>query len=198
MYGRRVGAARRRSVVLAVGAVVVAGLATFTAFNPFHLVQAGTATAVLVSLTIVLLTLGAANALRRPGGRIAVAVLGVLVLAGWCAAVWFAARFAGPQRVVTEATGGGYQLVVVEGRAFVDPVYSVHLRRGSGLVAQDSLVWQGLADGAPPSQVRFRGDPAVDQQVEVVAGPGCGYRSRFDTVTLDVDPVHRPLRLDGC
>jgi hypothetical protein len=34
--------------------------------------------------------------------------------------------------------------------------------------------------------------------VEIVATRGCGYRSTVDPVTLAVDPVHRPLRLDGC
>lgn len=179
-------------------ALVAAALATFTALDPFHLAYAGKATAVLVGVTIVLVTIGAAAAPARRGARIVVAAIGVVLLLAWCAAAVFALRFAGPEKVVSEVAAGGYRLVVVEGRAFVDPVYSVRLRRGSGLLAQESLVWQGLADGAAPGQVRFRGDPTADPEVEVVAGPGCGYRSRFDAVTLAVDPVHRPLRLDGC
>lgn len=185
-------------MVCAICALVAAALAAFAAVNPFHLRWGGPATAVLVGLTIALVTAAAAVVPRRRANRIVTAVLGTLILVGWCAAAIVGLRFSGPQRDVTTVAAGNYRLVVVEGHAFVDTVYSVHLRRGSGPLEQDSLVWQGLAEGSPPAQVRFHGDPAADQQVEVVAGPGCGYRSRYDSHTLAVDPVHRPLRLDGC
>jgi hypothetical protein len=185
-------------VVLAICALAAAGLATFTALDPFNLAWADGATAVLVGVTITLLTIGAAGAQRRRARRVLVAVLGTVVFLAWCAAVVVAVRFAGHQRVVSQVDAAGYRLVVVEGHAFADPVYSVLLRRGSGPLVQEALVWQGLAKGAAPAEARFRGDPVADPEVEVIAGPGCGYRSRFDPVTLAVDPVHRPLRLDGC
>lgn len=185
-------------MVCAVCALVTALLAAFTAVNPFHLAWGGPATAVLVGVTIALITAAAAVVPRRRANRIFTALIGVVLLAAWCAVSIVGLRFSGPQRDLTVVEGGDYRLVVVEGHAFADIAYSVHLRRGSGPLTQDSLVWQGLAEGAPPSAVRFAGDPAADRAVEVIAGPGCGYRSTFDSLTLGVDPVHRPLRLDGC
>jgi hypothetical protein len=185
----------RATAQLGAGAAVTTGLAALALADPFHLRYAGPYAAVLVTLAILLVTLVLVRTLPGRGLRVLAATSGALLGLGWLALVWLAAEFAGPDRVVDEvASAGDERLVVVEGHAFVDVVYSVRLRAGSGPLAQEALVWQGLADGAPPSEVRFAGEGVV----EVVASGVCGYRSTFDPVTLDVDPVHRPLRLDGC
>ena len=149
----------------------------------------------LVTLAILLVTVLGVRLLRGRLARVVAGVLGGLVAVGWLGLVWLAVSFAGDERVEEVVPSGGrLSLVLVRGHAFAEPVYSVRLRAGSGPFAQESTVWQGLGEGAPPTGFRFREGDIV----EVVAAQFCGYRSSFDPVTLDVDPVHRPLRLDGC
>ncbi|MHA6796732.1 hypothetical protein ACVGVM_24945 [Pseudonocardia bannensis] len=188
--------ARRRSLVLGSLALSAGALSAAAIVDPFHLLLAPWYIGVLVTVTMILGTVFLAGLSRRRTGQVLITVAGVLVTLGWVGLLWFVAQFIGPGRVVDERTAGGYRLVTVEGGAFagIDPVYAVRLRAGSGPFAQDALVWQGLEGGAAPADVRFAGD----DRVEVVSNGGCGYRSRFDRVTLEVDPVHRPLRLDGC
>jgi hypothetical protein len=176
------------------GAVLAGLLATLAILDPLHLRYAGWYTTALVMLTIVLATVAAASAVSGRLGRSLTAVAGVLVALAWSGMVWFAVQFAGDERVVEEVGSGRHQLVLVQGFAWVDPIYTVRLRAGSGPFAQESLVWQGLAEGPAPTSVRFRDE----ETVEVVASEVCGYRSTFNSTTLEVDPVHRPLRLDGC
>lgn len=174
---------------------MLAALATFAVLDPFHLRFAGPAAAVLVTLAVVAVTWLVLRLVRGRAARIVTVVAGAVAVLGWVGLVWLTVSFSGPERVVIEVPSeSGERLVVVEGRAFADVVYSVRLRSGSGPFEQESLVWLGLADGAPPEQVRF----GEDGQVEVVTVGGCGYRSTFDSTTLAVDPVFQPLRLDGC
>jgi hypothetical protein len=182
-----------RRLVIALAVCVV--LTTFAALDPFHLRYSAPALAVLVGLGLLLATVLALRLLHGRGMRVVAVLLGTVAVLAWGGFVWFVAAFAGPERVIDEVVSEGTaRLVVVEGRAFTDAVYSVRLRAGSGPLAQESLVWQGLAEGAPPGEVRFTGP----EQVEVLAAGGCGYRASFDATTLDVEPVFRPLRLDGC
>lgn len=185
----------RPVVLLGAGAAVSTALAAFVLVDPFNLRFAGGYAAVLVTLAVILVTVLLVRVLRGRVYRIVAATLGALLALGWLGLVWLAADFAGPERVVRDVpSGGDERLVLIEGRAFVDVVFSVRLRSGSGPFAQESLVWQGLGGGAPPTELRF----APQRTVEVVAAELCGYRSTFDPLTLDVEPVHRPLRLDGC
>lgn len=177
-------------------ALLLSGLATFAVLDPFHLRHSGPAAAVLVALAVVAVTWLALRWIRGRAARIVAVLAGSVVMLGWIGMVWLSVSFAGPERVVDEvASEAGQRLVLIEGRAFSETVFSVRLRSGSGPFEQESLVWQGLADGAAPEEVRFGDQP---DQVEVVSEGGCGYRSTFDATTLDVDPVFRPLRLDGC
>ena len=94
---------------------------------------------------------------------------------------------------VSETEVGARQLVVLEARVIIDPVFAVVVRSGSGPFAQESVVYQGL-EGAPAPTARF-----IDADtVEVVTQTGCTYRSEIETATLEVSPVHRPSRLDSC
>ncbi|NMH98478.1 hypothetical protein [Pseudonocardia acidicola] len=185
----------RRRRALGIATVVATGLAVLAAADPFHLLLAPWYVGVLVTVTIVLATVWLAGLLRRRAMRVLLVVAGVVLVLGWSAFVWLLAQLRGPERVVGETAAGDYRLVTVQGAVFAaDPIYAVRLRTGSGPFAQDALVWQGLRNGAPPADIRFHGD----DEVEVVARGGCGYRSHVDRLTLAVDPVHRPLRLDSC
>ncbi|WP_214368152.1 hypothetical protein [Pseudonocardia sp. H11422] len=187
---------RRRSLVLGSLTFAAGALSAVAIADPFNLLLAPWYIGVLVTVTMALGTAFLAGLPRRRTGRVLIAAVGVVVTLAWVGLLWFVAQFVGPGRVVDERVAGDHRLVTVEGGVFagVDPIYAVRLRAGSGPFAQDALVWQGLEDGAAPTDVRFAGD----DRVEVVTSGGCGYRSRFDRVTLEVDPVHRPLRLDGC
>lgn len=180
---------------LAAGAAVAVALATLAVTDPFHLRYGGVYSAVLVTLAILLVTVLGVRLLRGRLARGVAGVLGALVAVGWLGLVWLAVEFAGREQVEQRiGPDGRVSLVLVRGQAFADPVYSVRLRAGSGPFAQESLVWLGLAEGAAPTGFRF----ADGDVVEVIAAEFCGYRSTYDPVTLDVEPVHRPLRLDGC
>jgi hypothetical protein len=188
---------RRRPVILLAAAVLTAGLAALALVDPLHLRYSDVYGAVLVLLAIVVGTVALVHALRGRAARVLTGVLGAVLAAGWAVLAWFAIQLTGPNRLVAEVEGTDRRLVVVENSAFaIDPTYAVLVRAGSGPLEQESLVWQGLAEGAAPSEVRFR--DAAEVEVEVLLQPGCGYRSTVDPVTLTVDPVHRPIRLDGC
>ncbi|WP_181779099.1 hypothetical protein [Pseudonocardia pini] len=188
-----------RKKVLGGVAVVVVAVAAFALVDPLHLLVRPWFAGIAVGLGVVLLTVWVALALRRPVARFLVGALGLLVALVWAVFVWASIAISPGLAVVSEVAGpDGSRLrlavVEVETLAMDAPAYSVRLRAGSGLLTQDSPVWVGLSEGAPPTGVRF-----VDERtVDVVAGEGCGYRSTVDPVTLTVDPVHRPLRLDGC
>lgn len=185
----------RSVVVLAVCGVIAAGLAVLAVADPFHLRNARWFTAGLVLLAVVLLTAALAVAVRRGMLRGLVLVVGVVAVLGWVTLVWLATGLTGQSREVSEVADAGRRLVVLEGApSAIDPVYAVVLRVGGGPFEQETVVYQGLEDAPPPAGVRF-----VDgDTVEVRTGGGCLYRSEVETVTLGVDPVHRPLRIDGC
>ncbi|MFR9805530.1 hypothetical protein ACL02T_25075 [Pseudonocardia sp. RS010] len=190
---------RIRHRALALVVLVVALLAAVAVADPFHLLFAPWYAGVLVGLGIVLLTVWAALQARRTTWRIAVAAAGLLVTAVWVVLTWASVVFSPGLATVREVPGppgSRLRLALVETRTFAadGPAYSVRARAGSGPFLQDSPVWVGLGEGVPPAELRF----ADDRTVEVVPARGCGYRSTVDPVTLAVDPVHRPLRLDGC
>jgi hypothetical protein len=185
----------RHAMVVAACAVLAGGLTLLSVADPFHLRHARWFTAGLVLATVVLLTVALAMLVRSTLLRTPVVVVGATAALGWIVVVLLAARLVPDNHVVTETADGNRRLLVVEGSTTAaDPVYAVVLRSGSGPFEQESLVYQGRARSAPPAEVRF-----VDAgTVEVTTGAGCFYRSTVEAGTLAVDPVHRPLRPDGC
>ncbi len=185
----------RHTVVLAVCAVLAAGLATLAVADPFHLRYARWFTAGLVLATLVLLTAAFAVLARRGLLLVLAVVAGGSAIAGWIGIVGLAARLDVENKVLSEVADGNRRLLVVAGHEFaIDPVFAVVLRAGGGPFEQEALVYQGLPEGAAPNGVRF-----VDgRTVEVEVGSNCRYRSTVESGTLAVDPVHRPLRLGAC
>lgn len=184
----------RRAVILAVLAVIVGGLAALAVVDPFHLRHARWFTSGLVLAAILLVTAAFAIVVRGLG-RALVLALGAIAVLGWVTVVWLASQVAGVDREVSQVADGGRRLVVVEGAPYaIDPIYAVVIRSGSGPFEQESVVYQGVEQAPAPSGVRF-----VDSDtVEVRTSGGCLYRSEVEAVTLAVDPVHQPLRADGC
>lgn len=194
---------RRTRPVLGVVALVVVALAASALADPFHLRLAAWYAGVLGTLAVVLVTLWIVLWVRRGLVRFLVGGAGLLVALVWVAFSWLAISFlpgAAVLREVPAAPGSRIRLVLVESETFAaDPiVYSVRVRAGSGPFEQDAPVWRGLSEGAAPTTIRFGAPTAAGTIVEVVAGADCGYRSMVDEVTLSVDQVHSPLRLDGC
>lgn len=188
---------RVRSVIALIGlVVVVALLAGLSLVDPFHLRHARWFTSALIGLVLVLLTAAAAVVARRGLLRGLVIVVGVVAVLAWGGFVFGASRLAGTSLDVTTVAAGGRSLVVVQGSgATVTPVYAVVVRSGgAGPFEQESLVYQGQESSPPPLLARF----VDDHTVEVQTLGGCGYRSNVETVTLAVDPVHRPLLASGC
>jgi hypothetical protein len=185
----------RHAIVLLVCAGLAGGLAVLAVADPFHLRYARWFTAGLVLLTLLLLTAALAVIARRGLLRVLVLVFGGSAVLGWILVVTLAAQLVPENRVLVETTDGGRRLLVMEGSLVaLDPVYAVVLRSGSGPFEQESLVYQGLEQMPQPAQVRF-----VDAgTVEVSMTSGCRYRSAVEAGTLAVEPVHRPLRIDGC
>jgi hypothetical protein len=201
--GRRVPVTTRRTrPVLAAVALVVLALTAFALADPFHLRLAAWYAGVLGTLAVVLVTLWIVLWVRGLV-RVLVGGAGLLVALVWVAFSWLAISFLPGEAVLREVPappGSRVRLVLVQsGTLAADPiVYSVRVRAGSGPFEQDSPVWLGLSEGAAPTTFRFGVPTAAGTVVEVVAGADCGYRSTVDEVTLSVDPVHSPLRLDGC
>ena len=185
----------RHAIVLLVCAGLAGGLAVLAVADPFHLRYARWFTAGLVLLTLLLLTAALAVIARRGLLRVLVLVFGGSAVLGWILVVTLAAQLVPENRVLVETADGGRRLLVMEGSLIsLDPVYAVVLRSGSGPFEQESLVYQGLEQMPQPAQVRF-----VDAgTVEVAMTSGCRYRSAVEAGTLAVEPVHRPLRIDGC
>lgn len=185
----------RRAVVLTVCALIVGGLAVLALLDPFHLRHARWFTAGLVLLVVLLVAAAFAVVARRGLLRGFVLVVGGVAVVGWVAVVWLATQVTADSRAVSEVADQGRRLVVLEGgAASIDPVFAVVLRSGGGPFEQETLVYQGLEEAPAPAGVRF-----VDADtVEVRSGEGCLYRSEVESVTLAVDPVHRPLRLGSC
>ena len=185
----------RRVIVLGALTVIVALLAVLAVSDPFHLRYARWFTAALVLVGIVLLTVTLAVAVGRGLLRWLVLVVGGIAVLGWCALVGVASQIVSPSREVSQVADGGRRLVVLEGSPVaIDPVYAVVVRDGGGPFEQETVVYQGVEAAPPPEGVEF-----VDgDTVEVRIRGGCVYRSDVETVTLAVDPVHRPLRADSC
>jgi hypothetical protein len=185
----------RTTGVLILCAVVVGLLAALAVADPFHLRHARWFTSVLVGLALVLLTAAFAVAARRGFLRWLALLLGIVVILGWAGLVFGASRLLGPSREVSQVADGGRSLVILEGSAgAIEPVYAVVLRAGGGPFEQETVVYQGVEGSPPPLGVRF-----VDgDTVEVGTIGGCLYRSDVESVTLAVDPVHRPLLAGGC
>ncbi|MHA6626949.1 hypothetical protein ACU61A_16060 [Pseudonocardia sichuanensis] len=185
----------RRAVVLAACAVLVGALAGLAIADPFHLRHIRWFTAGLVLLAVLLVTAAFAVVARRGVLRVFVLVVGGIAALGWVAVVALADQVSVENREVSEVADGDRRLVVVEGAlGAIDPVYAVVLRSGGGPFEQETVVYQGVEAAPAPAEVRFV-DPDT---VEVRTGAGCAYRSEVEAVTLAVDPVHRPLRADGC
>jgi hypothetical protein len=185
----------RSVIVLTILALLVGGLAVAAVADPFHLRYARWFTSGLVLLTLLLLTALLAVIARRGVLRVLALVVGGIAVMGWIAVVWLASQLDAENRVVAEVADGGRRLVVVEGSPIaIDPVFAVVLRAGNGPFEQESLVYQGLEEMPEPSAIRFV-DPST---VEVQMGSGCRYRSEVEAVTMAIEPVHRPLRIDGC
>jgi hypothetical protein len=185
----------RRAAVLGILALLVGLLAGLAVADPFHLRHARWFTAVLVLLTVLLLTAALAVAVGRGLLRVLVLVTGAVAALGWVGLVGVASRVATPSTEVSQVADGGRRLVVLEGGvAAVDRVYAVVLRAGGGPFEQETVVYQGVETAPAPADMRFV-DPDT---VEVRTGGGCSYRSEVESVTLAVDPVYRPLRADGC
>jgi hypothetical protein len=185
----------RWAILLTVCALLAGGLAMLAVADPFHLRYARWFTAALVLATLVLLTAALAVIARRGLLRVLVLVGGGIAIVGWTAVVWLAAQLDVENRVVSEAADGNRRLLVVEGSPIaIDPIYAVVLRSGGGPFEQEALVYQGLEEMPPPSDVRFVDGGAV----EVLVGSNCRYRSTVEGGTMAVDPVHRPLRLGTC
>ncbi len=185
----------RHAIVLTICAFLAGGLAVLAVADPFHLRYARWFTAGLVLATLLLLTVAAMVIARRGLMRVLVLVIGGSAMLGWILVVMLASQLVQENRVVSEVAAGNMRLLVVEGApAAIDPVYAVVLRAGGGPFEQESVVYQGLEEVPEPAEVRF----VDDRTVEVRMGSGCSYRSQVEAGTLAVDPVHRPLRIDGC
>jgi hypothetical protein len=186
---------RLRSVLVLAALAVLAGLlAALAIADPFHLRHIRWLTAGAVLLAVVLVTATLAVLVPRGVLRVLVVVLGGIAALGWVGIVAAATQVSVENRTVSEVADGGRRLVVVEGAiAAVDPVYAVVVRSGSGLLEQETVVYQGIEAGPAPAEVRF-----VDTDTIEVRTGGCVYRSEVEAVTLAVEPVHRPLRADGC
>jgi hypothetical protein len=184
----------RRVALLGVLTVIVGLLAALAVADPFHLRHARWFTAGLVLLGIVLLTATLAVAVGRGILRVVTVMIGAVAAIGWCALVGMASQLVSPSTHVSEVADGGRRLIVLEGSAMAtDPVFAVVVRNGTGPFEQETIVYQGV-EAAPAPSARF-----VDgNTVEVRLPGGCLYRSEVEDLTLAVDPVHRPLRADGC
>jgi hypothetical protein len=173
-------------------AVVVAGVAVA---DPFHLRHIRWFTASAVLLAVLLGTAAFVVLVPRGPLRVLVLSLGGAAAVGWVGMVLLATQVTVDNHTVSEVVeDGGRRLVVVEAVPLAArPVYAVVVRSGGGVFEQETVVYQGVEAGPVPSDVRFV-DPDT---VEVRTGP-CVYRSEVEAVTLDVDPVYRPLRPDTC
>jgi hypothetical protein len=185
--------------VLGVLVLFAIGVAALAVWDPFHLLVAPWVAGIAVGLAALLLTIWLTRAIRGKLLRGLITTFAGLGLLVWGVLVWATITISPGLAVVEEVPGppdSRLRLAVVEVQTWATdgPTYSVRLRAGEGLLTQDSPVWVGLGEGARPTEVRF----ADAGTVEVVTSGGCGYRSTVSAVTLDVDPVHRPLRLDGC
>ncbi|QYN36556.1 hypothetical protein K1T35_04370 [Pseudonocardia sp. DSM 110487] len=184
----------RSALVLAACAVIVIVVAGVALADPFHLRHIRWFTASAVLLAVLLAT--AAFSVLAPRGvlRLIVLAIGGLAALGWIGIVMVATRVTVENRTVSEVADGGRRLVVVEAAPpAARPIYAVVVRSGGGMFEQETVVYQGVESGVPPSDIRF-----VDgDTVEVRTGP-CVYRSEVEAVTLAVDPVYRPLRADTC
>jgi hypothetical protein len=185
----------RRAVILAVLALIAGGLAALAVADPFHLRYARWFTAGFVLLALLLATATFAVVARRGLARVLVLALGAVAVLGWVALVGLASQLTVANHTVSQVADGGRRLVVVEGApAAIDPIYAVVLQAGSGPFEQETVIYQGVEQAPAPAGVRF-----VDSDtVEVRTSGGCLYRSEVEALTLAVDPVHRPLRADGC
>jgi hypothetical protein len=182
----------RRAVLLVAFTLIAGGLAGLAVADPFHLRHARWFTAALVLLTL-LLAMAAFAVVLRGVLRVFVLVIGGVAALAWVGLVLAAAQLTATEnRVVDEAADGGRRLLVVEDGA-PQATYAVVLQSGSGLFEQETVVYQGVEGMAAPAEVRW-----VDGDTVEVRTGGCVYRSEVEPVTLAVDPVHRPLRADGC
>ena len=182
------------AIVLGGCAVVTAMLAGLSIADPFHLRHARWFSLGLVFVTIVLLTIAFAVAVRGLL-RWFVVVLGVLAVVGWAGLAIVAVGFIRSNDEIRSVADGGRRLVVLQRTPLSDDVvYAVVLRSGGGPFEQESVVYQGLQGSRPPADLRF----VNADTVEVVTGDGCDYRSAVQAVTLDVDPVHMPLQVGSC
>jgi hypothetical protein len=183
----------RNAAILMVCALLAVGIGALALADPFHLRHARWYTVGAVLLAIVLVTAAFAAAVRRGLLRGFVLVVGGVAVLTWLALAWLAAQLGEESREVAAAADGGRRLVVLEAYPVIDPAYAVVVRAGFGPFEQESLVYQGLEEGPQPS-ARF-----VDADtVEVTIPQGCAYRSEVEPVTLEVDPVHRPLQVGAC
>ncbi|SHK32467.1 hypothetical protein SAMN05443637_10518 [Pseudonocardia thermophila] len=179
-------------IVLVALTAVVGVLAALSLLDPFHLRHARWYSLGLVGLAIVLGTAVFAVALRG-GLRGFVLGVGVAALAAWGVLTWFVAGIASGGAEVRTVVDGDRRLVVLRGGAFAaDPVYSVVVRSGAGPFEQQSVVYQGRADGPEVTDLRFSGEAVLVQVGR------CGYRSEIDPLTLEVRPVHVPLLAGAC
>lgn len=183
----------RNAAILMVCALLAVGIGAIALADPFHLRHARWYTVGAVLLAIVLVTAAFAAAVRRGLLRGFVLVVGGVAVLTWLALAWLAAQLNVQSREIAEVADGGRRLVVLERYPVIDPAYAVVVRAGIGPFEQETLVYQGLEDGPQPSG-RF-----IDNDtVEVSVPNGCTYRSEIEPITLDVDPVYRPLRIDAC
>jgi hypothetical protein len=182
----------RRAVLLVACTLIAGGLAGLALADPFHLRHARWFTSALVLLTL-LLAMAAFAVVLRGVLRVFVLIIGSVAALAWVGLVLMAAQLTATEnRVVDEAADGSRRLLVVEDAP--QATYAVVLQAGSGLFEQETVVYQGVEGMPAPEDVRW-----VDADtVEVRTGGGCVYRSEVEPVTLAVDPVHRPLRVDGC
>jgi hypothetical protein len=184
----------RGALVLAACAVLVIAAAGLALADPFHLRHIRWFTASAVLLAVLLVTAAFAVLVPRGVLRLIVVTLGGVAALGWVGIVVVATHVTVENRPVFEVDDGGRRLVVVEAVSpAAPPIYAVVVRSGSGAFEQETVIYQGVESGVPPSGIRF-----VDgDTVEVRTGP-CVYRSEVEAVTLAVDPVYRPLRPDTC
>jgi hypothetical protein len=184
----------RGVLVLAACAVLVIAVAGLALADPFHLRHIRWFTASAVLLAVLLVTAAFAVLVPRGVLRLIVLTLGGVAALGWVGIVVLAMHVTVENRTVAEVEDAGRRIAVVEAAPpAARPIYAVVVRSGSGVFEQETVVYQGVESGVPPTGIRF-----VDADtVEVRTGP-CVYRSEVEAVTLDVDPVYRPLRPDTC
>lgn len=185
----------RRAVILGGFAVLAVILAAVAVADPFNLRWAAWWTAGTVALALLLVTFALVALAPARILRTFLAVLGLVLTAGWVVAVLLLVQWGGPAPAdVRElAADGGLRAVLVTGqRDSPDSGPAVVVRSGSGPFEQQSLVWSGTSGTPEPDGAAF-----VDGMAEIQLGT-CSFAVPVEPVTLEAVPILQGAGAGGC